>query len=625
MTYLEAYIDQLKNSEVAETVCDVTNQIFGKHLEYFDYSSSITGLLLGEVQSGKTGQIFGIISKAIDQGFEVFVLITTDNNKLQEQTFRRALECFSNICVCNETDSIRFYANKMIKPVLIILKKNINVLKKWRNHLSNSSYLDGRPIFIIDDEADAASLNTKINQNSISTINQNISNMRDMASSCVYLQVTATPQAVLLQSIISGYKPSFVTYFNPGKAYIGGDFFFSKPAAYSIRYTDDDELQSLKDESTEISFGLASAVLCFLIITAYFKITGYSQVCNFLVHPSVRIKDHQIIATKIGEFLNDILSNYDDEIQIQSFRNEYDDIYKSKPDIRPFSEIMKEIRELLFSCSINIITLNSKSDYDSGFDNGYNIVIGGNTLGRGVTFPMLQVVYYSRHSKTPQADTFWQHCRMFGYDRDRGLIRVFITRYLHKLFQDLNNSQNALVRQVTTKGIEDTHLYYIDGIRPTRKCIIDTEKLFMINGGVHYFPEYPVNHDYEKISELVNKYSNSKYITCNVELITSILSLISSEYKEDWNQRSFINAIDVYNKSNEFVNSTLIVRRNRRLQKGTGTMLSENDRLLADSFPESIVLVLYEVTGETDLGWSGSPLWIPNIKLPEGNTFYKIE
>lgn len=47
------------------------------------------GLLFGNVQSGKTGQMFGVISKAADLGFSVFLLLTTDNIVLQQQTIDR--------------------------------------------------------------------------------------------------------------------------------------------------------------------------------------------------------------------------------------------------------------------------------------------------------------------------------------------------------------------------------------------------------------------------------------------------------------------------------------------------------------------------------------------------------
>ncbi len=53
--------------------------------------------------------------------------------------------------------------------------------------------------------------------------------------------------------------------------------------------------------------------------------------------------------------------------------------------------------------------MNSKNNIESTeYAVGCNYIIGGNTLGRGVTFPGLQTIYYTRSSKKPQADTMWQ-------------------------------------------------------------------------------------------------------------------------------------------------------------------------------------------------------------------------
>ena len=259
MSYLDEYIETIKFNETKQTVRDVTSELFDKHLADFDYRSNVNGLLLGEVQSGKTGQMFGVIAAAADKEFQIFLVLTTDNRRLQNQTFTRALDSFPNFCVCDESDGLRFKMNKMRKPVIIILKKNTSILKKWRNELVNSGLLDGRPLFIIDDEADAASLNTKVNQSEISKINGHISDIRKSANSCVYLQVTATPQAVLLQTEESEFKPQFVVYFKPGKAYLGGNFFFSKPESYCIQYVDTEEMKDIKDPTADISEGLSRA------------------------------------------------------------------------------------------------------------------------------------------------------------------------------------------------------------------------------------------------------------------------------------------------------------------------------------------------------------------------------
>lgn len=628
-SYLEQYLDDIQYDDIRTTVQDITNEIFNHHLKSYDYKSNINGLLLGEVQSGKTGQMFGVIAAAADRDFQIFLVLTTDNNRLQKQTVDRAKDSFDkNFCVCGETDTdiLKFKINKMRKPLIIVLKKNSSILKKWRNELINSNYLDGRPLFIIDDEADAASLNTKINQNNFSTINRHIQNIKDAASAYVYLQVTATPQAILLQTQDSNFKPSFVSYFRPGRAYLGGDFFFSKPGSYCIRFIEDDESKTIKIDNNEITEGLSCAILHFFIVCAHIRLSNYRtiEVSNFLIHPSVKIKDHQIIAEKIGEFLNDILSHYEDEDIKENIKKEWENLYESQPEIQELDKISECMYNILFNSEFSIVTLNSESDVSFDFCKGFNIVIGGNTLGRGVTFPHLQTIYYSRFSKKPQADTFWQHCRMFGYDRERGLIRLFMPGFIYKLFQELNASQKALIDQITQYGIDNVHLLYNDKIIPTRKNVIKSSRLSLITGGVNYFAAFPENRDITKLNNILLDKATPSFTDVNTELILEILSEIYSNEEGDWDSKSFINAIQMLLNSNNKKTAKLLVRTQRKLTKGTGTMLSANDRDLINQYNEDISLIMYQIIGGKESNWDKSNFWMPNIKLPSGFIFYKM-
>ena len=56
-------------------------------------------------------------------------------------------------------------------------------------------------MLVIDDEADQASLNTKVNQGQESTTYTRLSEQRDTLPSHTLLQYTATPQALLLINI----------------------------------------------------------------------------------------------------------------------------------------------------------------------------------------------------------------------------------------------------------------------------------------------------------------------------------------------------------------------------------------------------------------------------------------
>lgn len=229
MQYLKTYLKKITdrgNVKLAESISKTADDVGNKHIKNFSFTSHEIGLLFGNVQSGKTGQMFGIMCKATDLGFPVFILLTTDNVVLQQQTLERVKSDLDGFCICGENDARLFTDNSLIEPAIIVLKKNVRILKLWANILNSTGFMKGNPLFVIDDEADAASLNTLVNRDRQSSINKYLDIIKNGASSSLYLQVTGTPQAIFLQTIASGWHPYFTYYFQPGDAYLGGDFFF---------------------------------------------------------------------------------------------------------------------------------------------------------------------------------------------------------------------------------------------------------------------------------------------------------------------------------------------------------------------------------------------------------------
>ena len=167
MRYLKSYLDTIKsrgNVSLADSIEKTANDVGSKYIAPFSYCSHDIGLLFGNVQSGKTGQMFGIMCKAADLGFSAFVLLTTDNIVLQQQTLERVQADLTGFCVCGENDSGLFIENRLMKPAVIVLKKNARILRLWANVFASTGFMKGNPLFIVDDEADAASLNDLVNR-----------------------------------------------------------------------------------------------------------------------------------------------------------------------------------------------------------------------------------------------------------------------------------------------------------------------------------------------------------------------------------------------------------------------------------------------------------------------------
>ena len=122
MSYLETYVDTIRergNEGLAKTIEKTAAEIGQRYLADFDYVSHKIGLLLGHVQSGKTAQVFGVISEAADQGFAAFLLLTTDNVVLQQQTLDRVKADLGNFCICSENDVMKFTENALAPPLLL--------------------------------------------------------------------------------------------------------------------------------------------------------------------------------------------------------------------------------------------------------------------------------------------------------------------------------------------------------------------------------------------------------------------------------------------------------------------------------------------------------------------------
>src|SRR5258708_29459412 len=131
--HLTNYLKILETTspDAVTSVKNTVEKIIPEHIESFSHQEHIKGLLLGQVQSGKTSQMLGLIAATadVDEGFKVFVLLTTDNTALQQQTLKREFASMDTFNVCDEHDDVRFTEGGVRKPSLIVLKKNSNILK----------------------------------------------------------------------------------------------------------------------------------------------------------------------------------------------------------------------------------------------------------------------------------------------------------------------------------------------------------------------------------------------------------------------------------------------------------------------------------------------------------------
>jgi hypothetical protein len=624
--HLNSYIDELAHLNATNkfSLRSASEEFVNLHIKNFTHMDRVKGLLFGEVQSGKTAHMFGIIAATADAdpGFKTFVLLTTNNRNLQQQTIRRAFRQLSTFNVCDETDDARFIHGGLSKPTLVILKKDPNVLKSWNAHLASASRLKDGPIFILDDEADNASLNTKVNLNELSRTFELIQTMRTRGTSSVYLEVTATPQSLLLQKFDSEIRPEFLQYFQPEPSYLGGGFFFTSPAPYVQVQISENEKADLLDAQTSATSGLKRAIATFLVTCAEFQNRGESN-ANFLVHPSIGKGDHSVVAGKIESFLQTIRGgSTSGDVEMLLFAA-HQDLEGSCPNIIPFEGVKEFLHS---SAKINVYLLNSseEAERDNSFEEGFNIVIGGNTLGRGVTFSKLQTVYYVRSAKTPQADTYWQHSRMFGYDRHPELIRLFMPPSLFRTFRVFHEANEKLVTQLRSGNFDNIQIVLEKGFAPTRNNVLDKSSYSLLVGGSNYFPPRPNETNFDKTESLLGLFDDSRTGHIISEQLASEL-LYESKTSDviSWPVDAFRGAVNALLGQPKPPKIRLLTRRGRNISKDTGTLLSPDDRKLGTEFSEDILLTAYQLNGSKNQGWAGKPFWVLNVRLPEGMVYHR--
>ena len=624
---LQTYLNQLTPPELADSVKNTVDGFMGK-LSQTEPKIAQNVLLLGNVQSGKTAQVLGVLSALADDGdHKVFLYLTTDSVDLQEQTVRRAEANLKNFIVLSENDDSSFMqVMKANNPILVVIKKNARVLKRWRNLFASQSSLKGYPLVIVDDEADAASLNTNTDKpdKDASTINKLLNDIKNSCCQSLFIQLTATPQSLLLQHEESDWQSEFIHFFEAGEKYIGGNFVFSDPPSYIVRFIDS-ELDDMKDASGEIAEGVKQALHSFLLTCAEFALCSKTN-CNFALHPSYKIQDHQAFSQKIQAFLNDLIQAINSgENFADSFKEDYLDLQKTKPDIHHFEEIYEKLTELLENKQIYTLVVNSQTESDFDLERGFNIIIGGNVIGRGLTIPKLQTVYYSRTAKKPNADTFWQHSRIFGYDRDKSLLRLYIPFDVYYFFVQLNQANNLIIEQAKNSD-GNIQVIYPKNINPTRKNVLKFDSINQIVGGVNYFPLHPNEDNLSEINKILPSILKdeiqSDLYQIDIEDLFLVLDKLGHYVPDDWNKEKFIAGVEALKAQRPSFKTYVLIKTGRKLSRATGTMLSEDDRKLGEKYPNDLFLTLYQVVGNKDKGWQGEDFWLPNIKLPYKGLVY---
>lgn len=505
------------------------------------------GMVVGHVQSGKTSNYVGLINKATDAGYKVIIVIAGTISSLRRQTQERIDEGYvgrsssafllnkaenrirgvgkytvsteiypltsSNYVKNDEGDfSIKIAKNSNIpigkNPVVFVIKKNKTILENlihWLSNDTNIKYVNGQPklfdvpALIIDDEADAASVNATKDINDIKTINKLIRTLLNVFDQNTFVGYTATPYANLfipqdyndeLTTIVKGktyfigedlFPKDFIINIIAPKNYIGAAKIFGlenpitgvsheplnvfrviddydPPFYRTINKNNKDDLPEYLPESLE------TAIKSFILTCAIRRLRGHEKKHNsMLVHVALYVKWIDRVALLVNERMKDF-KNYINANDSQ-FLNELEELYTndflpttenvienidykdSRIELHDWASVKTELKKAVSKIEVRAVhgtrsTTNleyhniDEIDY-SRYENGLSVIaVGGGRLARGITLEGLSTSYYLR--TTRMYDSLMQMGRWFGYRPGYvDLCRLYTTETIYEWFNHI--------------------------------------------------------------------------------------------------------------------------------------------------------------------------------------------
>ena len=504
----------------------------------------VRGMVVGNVQSGKTANMEGLIALASDYKYNFFIILTGTIDNLRVQTRNRFVKDFQKTMnnqyhckwdfvfldnvstasvIGDRLEDLDLSPDSKKRYVCVCLKnaRRLENLRQWMN--KNTIKKQQLNVLLIDDEADQASLNSgNISKDKITKINKDIKDIvfakdkegnENPYNTLSYIGYTATPYGNFLNEADdkSLYPTDFICGLHVPNEYIGPQQFFGVDGVDNtclpiVNTIPDGEASDIKDKKSfkenKLPEGLEKSILWFICTVGIFRYRKLSSPVSMLIHTSQRVDEHKVVHDAVNSYLKELHDNIENAIdKINSIYVEQtsletrDDFASVMPnyinveninDYPDFSLIEPIIREFL-GYDVGYIKMNEEGEcvYQKGchlcvdncsVDNEYDddvfirilypedektlaycpafIVIGGQTLSRGLTLQGLTVSYFLR--STVLADTLMQMGRWFGYRPGYELLcRLWVsnkTKKQYELLTRLDYDLRELIDQYRVLG-----------------------------------------------------------------------------------------------------------------------------------------------------------------------------
>lgn len=376
----------------------------------------VKGLVIGNVQSGKTANMAALMAMAADCGWNMFIILSGTIENLRQQTQNRLLNdlnCPGNLnwiglehlskkpALGQRAQDLHFEDNSKQRYFTVCLKNpgRLRGLIQWLQ--SDTNKQKQMKILVIDDEADQAGINTAdVKSSTIRTINRLIRNLvngkteksgdiKTKYCAMNYIGYTATPYANILNesSEDSLYPRNFISTLSVSKEYFGPQQIFGlEGGEYDcdgldiVNIIDENNLEEIKNihegNFSCVPLSLQNSICWFMCGVACMRIWNYKKPISMLIHTSQKTDHHGNLAYAVKNWISsrtidDMITKchkiWEEEIRkftFEKFREQYADYDRKDDEIHQypsFEDLIPQLK-ILLGTEVSNIPLDEEDD-----------------------------------------------------------------------------------------------------------------------------------------------------------------------------------------------------------------------------------------------------------------------
>ena len=369
-------------------------------------------LLVGKVQSGKTSNMQMFSAFAFDNGYQCCIIYGGYDKELLKQTCNRFKKAFDVIDdgssnylpqnspeifstngdeqsdIDNLDENVIIKLVEMNKPIFFISMKRPNAMQKIINVLQLVKKINLKT-FIIDDESDQASLNTKVHKDDESATYVKIAKMKEILNNPLYLAITATPYANVLLDETNKLLPNKLFLIHPGDGYTGADFYHLSDE--HIILIDSKDLEVIDEDKTPPSLYLAIRYFLLASVIMNRRLNDPNNYTDMIIHTdrlnATQNRQYEDIYQFIKALQDAIKTNTFSDL-VDNFKQVYNNKYFSQGiiDQYPFESLVDNLKNIIKDTAVVLQNSKGKETQTNLKFYFHKIYIGGDLLQRGLTF-----------------------------------------------------------------------------------------------------------------------------------------------------------------------------------------------------------------------------------------------